>query len=107
VSGFPNTVYFSLPQKVEEEFRKERREQEMFYSHRPLKGSFSVPTAGVSMTPDRLEKAKSVAFDHVRAGIAEEKSSLRGKRSSLTDLDAVVLGQAPLSAQSVPNGNSS
>ena len=110
VSGSSNVVvYFSLPQKVEEEFRKERMEQEIFYSHRPVRGSTSVPNARVAMTPDRMEKAKSVAFDHIRAGIAEEKSSLKEKRSSLTDLDEVVLGQPPLplSTRSVPNGNSS
>lgn len=96
-------------QKLEDEFRKERTQQEMFYVHRPpmMRSSSSFPNTS-ELAPDRTEKAKSVALDYIRAGAAEEKSSPTLRRPSLQNLDNVVLGQPPLSHQSsIPNGNNS
>lgn len=96
-------------QKLEDEFRKERTQQEMFYVHRPPMMRSSSSSLNTSeLAPDRTEKAKSVALDYIRAGAAEEKSSPTLRRPSLQNLDNVVLGQPPLSHQSsIPNGNNS
>lgn len=95
-------------QKLEDEFRKERTQQEMFYVHRPpMMRSSSSASNAMELTSDRTDKAKSVALDYIRAGSVEGKSS-PSKRSSLQNLDDVVLGQPPLSRpNSIPNGNNS
>ena len=96
-------------QKLEDEFRKERTQQEMFYVHRPpMMRSSSSASNAMELTSDRTEKAKSVALDYIRAGSVEGKSSPPLKRTSLQNLDDVVLGQPPLSRpNSIPNGNNS
>ena len=103
-------------QKLEDEFRIERTQQEMFYVHRPpMMRSSSSASNAMELTSDRTDKAKSVALDYIRSGSVEGKSSpsskrssLSSKRSSLQNLDDVVLGQPPLSRpNSIPNGNNS
>ena len=96
-------------QKLEDEFRKERTQQEMFYVHRPpMMRSSSSASNAMELTSDRTDKAKSVALDYIRAGSVEGKSSPSSKRSSLQNLDDVVLGQPPLARpNSIPNGNNS
>lgn len=105
-----NIYYLSFfPKNLEEEFRKERAEQEMFYSaqygqgfHKSLQKSraISLPNTredGRMSPSERAAKAKSVSVDQLMR--TDSRNSPMERRTSLQALDDIVL-------PSLANGNS-